>query len=66
VVPDSPAARAGLSTGDVLIRFADAPVPGADALHALLGEERAGVATHAVVLRRAQLLDLSMIPEADA
>jgi S1-C subfamily serine protease len=66
VAPDSPAARAGLAEGDVLLRFADTPVAGADALHALLGEERAGVPTAARVLRRASLLDLTVTPEADA
>jgi S1-C subfamily serine protease len=66
VAPGSPAARAGLAAGDVLLRFADAPVAGADALHALLGEERAGTATPLLVLRRAALLDLVATPEADA
>jgi S1-C subfamily serine protease len=66
VAPNSPAARAGLAAGDVLLRFGDAPVPGADALHALLGAERAGVATTLQILRRANVLDLTVTPEADA
>jgi S1-C subfamily serine protease len=66
VAENSPAARAGLVAGDVLLRFADTPVAGADALHALLGEERAGVPTPARVLRRTELLDLTVTPEAEA
>jgi S1-C subfamily serine protease len=63
---NSPAARAGLTEGDVLLRLGDAPVPGADALHALLGAERAGVPTSLKILRRANLLDLTVVPEAEA
>jgi len=66
VAANSPAARAGLAEGDVLLRFGADPVPGADALHALLGAERAGVATPALVLRRTQLVDLAITPEAEA
>jgi len=66
VAENGPAARAGLVPGDVLLRFDDALVPGADALHALLGEERAGVAVPLLVLRRAQALDLAITPEAEA
>lgn len=66
VSPDSPAARAGLQAGDVLLRFGGAQVTGADALHALLGDERAGAPTPALVLRRAALLELTVTPEPDA
>ena len=66
VADNSPAARAGFTAGDVLLRFADTMVAGADALHALLGEERAGVPTAALLLRRTQLLDLMVTPEAEA
>jgi S1-C subfamily serine protease len=66
VQPGSPAARGGLVEGDVILRFAGTPVSGADALHALLGEERAGVATPVQVLRRTQLAELTITPEADA
>jgi S1-C subfamily serine protease len=62
----SPAARAGLVAGDMLLRFGGEPVHGADALHALLDAERAGVATPLLVLRRAQLLDLLVTPDAEA
>jgi len=65
VAADSPAARAGLVAGDLLLTFGGVPVPGADALHALLGDERAGVATPVRVLRRTALLDLTLTPEAD-
>jgi S1-C subfamily serine protease len=63
VQPGSPAARAGLTEGDVILRFGGETLAGADALHALLGEERAGVATPMLVLRRTQLLDLTVVAE---
>jgi S1-C subfamily serine protease len=66
VQPDGPAGRAGLLDGDVLLRFGDVTLTGADALHGLLGEEQAGVAARVQVLRRTQLLDLTVLPEADA
>jgi S1-C subfamily serine protease len=66
VQPDSPGARAGLLDGDVLLRFGEVPLTGADALHALLGEEQAGVPARLQVLRRTQVLDLTLVPEADA
>ena len=60
-----PAERAGLAAGDVLLGFAGAEVASADALHALLDADRAGVPAAATVLRRAELLELTVTPEAD-
>jgi S1-C subfamily serine protease len=65
VQPDSPAARGGLQDGDVILRFGDVALTGSDALHALLGDERAGVETRVQILRRTQLVELSVTPEAD-
>lgn len=65
VQPDSPAARAGLREGDVILRFGEAATPGSDALHALLGEERAGVPTRLTLLRRVALTEISVTPDAD-
>jgi S1-C subfamily serine protease len=66
VAPDSPAARAGIVEGDVILRLADTPVLGADALHGLLGDERAGVATPVTVLRRTVLVELTVTPDVEA
>jgi S1-C subfamily serine protease len=59
----SPAERAGIAEGDVLVRFAGAPVTSVDDLHRLLTSERAGVPSTVSVLRRTELLELSVSPE---
>jgi S1-C subfamily serine protease len=51
VEPGSPAARAGLVEGDVIVAFGGEPVGGIDALVKLLTEERAGAATPLALLR---------------
>jgi S1-C subfamily serine protease len=66
VQPESPAARAGISAGDTLIGFDGAALRGVDALHAMLGEERAGRTLEMTLLRRAEKLTLSVVPEADS
>jgi S1-C subfamily serine protease len=58
----SPADRAGLRGGDVIVSFADKPVGGIDDLHRLLGPDRAGVATPVRIVRAVDLLDLSITP----
>ena len=63
VEPDSPAARAGVRTGDILVAFAGTPVTGIDDLHRLLVTERIGSATTVVVLRQAEKLELQIVPE---
>jgi S1-C subfamily serine protease len=58
----SPAERAGIAEGDVIIRFAGNPVTCVDDLHRLLTAERAGVPTAVSVLRRTELLELKVHP----
>ncbi len=65
VQPGAPAARAGMLEGDVLLRFADTAIPGADALHALLTYDRAGVPQALDLLRRAEPKRLWVTPEAE-
>lgn len=61
--PDSPARRAGVSEGDLIIGFAGLPVAGIDDLHKLLTEERVGQAAPLEVIRRTERLMLQIIPE---
>jgi len=61
--PNSPAAKAGLQEGDVIVALEGKPVEGVDVLHRLLNEERIGVATRLTVLRGSKSLDLKIAPE---
>jgi S1-C subfamily serine protease len=61
--PDSPARRAGLSEGDLIIGFAERPVAGIDDLHKLLTEERVGQGAPLEVIRRTERLTLQVVPE---
>jgi S1-C subfamily serine protease len=63
VEDDSPAFRAGLLDGDIIVGFDNQPVPGIDALHKLLTEEQIGVRSLLTVLRRAEKLLLDVVPE---
>jgi S1-C subfamily serine protease len=61
--PGSPAQRAGLQEGDVIVSLDGEPVEGVDVLHRLLGEERIGVATALTVLRGSRRLEAKVVPE---
>ena len=61
--PDSPARRAGLSEGDLIIGFAGRPVAGIDDLHKLLTEERVGQGAPLEAIRRTERLTLQIVPE---
>ncbi|HEU4401196.1 MAG TPA: trypsin-like peptidase domain-containing protein [Candidatus Polarisedimenticolia bacterium] len=60
---DSPARRAGLREGDVLVGFDDRPIGSIDQLHRLLTETRVGVAARLAVLRGSRTIDLQIIPK---
>ena len=60
---NSPAQRAGLSEGDVIIGFDDQPIAGIDDLHKMLTEEKVGVHTKLTIIRRSEKLDLGIVPE---
>ena len=60
---DSPARRAGLREGDIIIGFDGQPVAGIDDLHPLLTEKQAGVKSSITLIRRAQKLSVDIIPE---
>jgi S1-C subfamily serine protease len=59
---NSPAARAGIEEGDVILSMAGTVVSDVDALHRVLTAERIGVATPVTVLRRYERLDLVLVP----
>jgi S1-C subfamily serine protease len=63
VEPDSPAARAGVASGDIIVGFDGQGVSGIDDLHRLLVTERIGAHTTIAVLRNADRLELPIVPE---
>jgi S1-C subfamily serine protease len=64
VESESPAARAGLVSGDVIVGFAGEPVTGVDALHRLMTAEKIGATLPLDVLRLTRKLSLSIEPAA--
>jgi S1-C subfamily serine protease len=63
---DSPAAIAGIRTGDIIVALGDAPVAGVDDLQRLLTGGRIGDALEVIVLRRDQRLALTVTPRESA
>ncbi len=61
--PGSPAQRAGLQEGDVIVELEGEPVEGVDVLHRLLDETRIGVATGITALRGSRRLEVKVVPE---
>lgn len=59
---DSPAQRAGLQEGDVLIEFGGEELTTVDDLHRLLTEERVGTRVPLVVIRRSEKLIVEIVP----
>lgn len=63
VEDSSPAKRAGLLEGDVIVALEGQPVAGVDDLHRLLTEVRVGVSCSLTVLRWTEELGLTIVPE---
>jgi len=61
--PGSPAAKAGLQEGDVIVALEGEPVEGVDVLHRLLSEDRIGVTTRVTVLRGSKRIEFKVVPE---
>ncbi len=59
----SPAQKAGMLEGDVIVRYDDRPIAGIDSLHELLTEEKVGVQAQVTVIRRGERRVLSIIPQ---
>jgi S1-C subfamily serine protease len=58
----SPAARAGLRDGDLVVRFADTAIESVDDLHKRLRTWEAGVTARLGVIRRGARIDLDITP----
>ncbi len=63
VEPASPAERAGLMEGDVLVEFDGHPVAGIDSLHKLLNAGAIARRCAVTVIRRTEKLSFEIIPE---
>jgi len=59
----SPAKRAGISEGDIIVAFDNQPVAGIDDLHRMLTEEKVGVKSTLMIIRQTEKLNLNVIPE---
>ncbi len=64
VLEDGPAARAGLRSGDRILRVDDEAAPDVDTLHRLLGGERVGRPVRVELLRGPSKLTLQLLPAA--
>jgi S1-C subfamily serine protease len=58
----SPAGRAALAEGDVIVSIAEQPVGGVDDLHRFLTDERIGVKLPLTVLRRGKRIQATIVP----
>ena len=63
VEENSPAKRAGLREGDIIVALDGHPVAGVDDLHRVLTDVRVGVSTSLSVLRWTDKLEVKVIPE---
>jgi S1-C subfamily serine protease len=63
VEKNSPAQRAGLFEGDVIVAYDNTPTGSIDDLHKLLTGERAGTGSKLTIIRRSEKLDLEIVPE---
>ena len=63
VEDDSPAKRAALREGDVIVALEGQPVAGVDDLHRVLTDVRVGVGCSLTVLRHTEKLELKVVPE---
>jgi S1-C subfamily serine protease len=63
IEPNSPAQRAGVRPGDILVGYAGRTVAGIDDLHRLLVEEQVGMPAPLMVLRNGEILALAIVAE---
>ena len=62
VEPGSPALRAGVRDGDILVAFDGQMVPDIDSLHRVLTENRLGIGATLTLLRGTEKLDVEIVP----
>ena len=62
VEKDSPAQRAGLQEGDIIVAFNERPIGTIHDLHKMLVSEQIGVAAKLVAIRHTEKLELSILP----
>lgn len=60
---NSPARKAGLREGDVIVSYGGQPISSIDDLHKFLTEDEIGVQTAVSVIRRSERLTLGIVPE---
>lgn len=63
VEKNSPAQKAGLQEGDVIVAFDNDPVNGIDDIYKLLSEKQLGVASTLTIIRKTEKTELEIIPE---
>jgi S1-C subfamily serine protease len=63
IEPGSPASRAGLQQGDLIVAFEGEPVSGIDELHRHLVAKRIGIPSTITVIRHTEKLDFAITPE---
>ena len=63
IEPGSPASRAGLREGDVIVAFDGEPVSGIDELHRQLVAEAIGIPKVMTIIRHTEKLDVVITPE---
>ena len=62
IEPDSPAARAGLREGDLIVGFNDQPIPDIDALHRALTDYESRARANLTMLRGTEKIVLDIVP----
>ena len=64
VEAQSPAEKAGVMTGDVIVAFENESISSIDDLHRMLTEEKVGVRSRLTLLRKTEKLTLTVVPDA--
>ena len=63
IEPKSPADRAGLREGDIVVAFNEQPIAGVDDLHKHLTEQAIAIKAALTILRHTEKLQLEIVPE---
>jgi S1-C subfamily serine protease len=58
----SPADRAGLREGDVIVKYREQAIASVDDLHRLLTEEQLGVAATITAIRATEKIEMEIVP----